>query len=208
MKMKALLTKCWIFMILCGPVARCQEQLAEKMSLEQRVRRGEREAYKEVIRDHRVDLIPVLEEQASKSTSDDWPRIALGGLGVSKYVDEVVQELVAPTNTAAYVRYGERYRHDPAYAELMTIERACNKLAMMRAKSSVKHLIEMLDYQGDVLKRVKAGRSVVARPQTMAGTALWRMQLENAPTNKPFRVDEDFIKAWKLWWEQNKDKYP
>jgi hypothetical protein len=34
------------------------------------------------------------------------------------------------------------------------------------------------------------------------------MQLENAPTNKPFRVDEDFIKAWKLWWEQNKDKYP
>lgn len=211
MKKSGVMTRLILLLELPVLSALCFGQQLPATSLEERLRRSERDAFRQVMDEKRVDLIPVLEELASKPQSGELPRIALGRLGVKKYVDEALQELLAPTNSAAYARYyREFYRDDPGMAEQTTIERACDKLGMMRDKSTVKYLVAMLDYKGDTSKFIRRGRDYVlgASPQTMAGTALWRMQLEDAPTNMPFRADESFIKAWKQWWEQNKDKYP
>jgi hypothetical protein len=209
MRAKFLMTSWYSAVGLALLALMCAAQDPATTSLEQRLRRGDSDAYREVERDKRLDMVPTLEELANRPNSGVSPEIALGRLGVKKYLDRIIEEMIAPTNSATYARYRKGlYKNDPSLAELKTIQFACDKLGLIKDKSTVKYLIQMLDYKGDLMDRVRAHGQFVTRPQTMAGTALWEMHLENAPTNMPFRVDEGFIKAWKQWWEQNKDKYP
>ena len=174
------------------------------VTLEQRLRAYERDAYREVVREKRVDLIPLLEELRRGESDGLTVQVALAGLGVKKYRDEIVQELINPTNTVAYAYFLKTGFSDPTAAKLQTISGACSKLARLRDKSLVKYLIATLDYR-DV--RIAPNQRLGAAPFQSAGFALWSMHLEDAPPNSPLRINEAYMSAWKGWWEKHKEEY-
>jgi hypothetical protein len=130
MKLDSVIARSILLLKLIIVASLCSGQQPASTNSEHRLRRFEWSAYQEAMQEQRTDLIPVLEELAGKPGSGDPPRIALAKLGVKKYLDEIVEELISPTNTARYAYYRRvgSGSTNPAWAEAKTIEQACDKL--------------------------------------------------------------------------------
>jgi hypothetical protein len=186
------------------------QQSPSSSTLEQRLWLLDSGAMREVRDQRRADLLPLLKQIDGKYPNNEDIQKLCASLGEKKCFDEIVGELLDPTNSAAYARHPES-TSDPGLAEWMTICDASDKLAWIGDKSAVKYLIQMLDYNGGLEKRFSKPLShytfLGASPKTMAGTVLWKLKLPGAPTNGPGRADVAFIAAWQHWWEEHKDYY-
>lgn len=176
-------------------------------SLEQRVGRGEARAFIEAADLGRKDLIPAIEKFAADET---WARTTLAKLGMRKYLDEIIGELITPTNSAAFRnRVCPNPLRDirPEIEAHLTRLEALKKIAYMRDPSTVK-IVAALLYSAEPAPepdcdvtyapiRYEAALTLSVMNQTR--------KLTNAPQAK-FPVVN--LADWQQWWEQNKDKYP
>ncbi|MGO9244960.1 MAG: hypothetical protein ACLPT4_04405 [Verrucomicrobiia bacterium] len=205
----------------------CQVSQAQTETLEQRVVRGDGDAFIEAANHNRYDLIPALE----KFSDDTTAQKALARLGVRQYVDLFVKQLTDTTNTDLYAYYRSREQLDPKTAEYMTKVNALRNLLFIHDKSTVRAIVSELDDTN----RPPSHSQHIARqaPDESAVLTLERFGLENAPVvdkvkpaendadraviekwmrehpgEGPFATPEEKIAAWKKWWDQNKDKYP
>lgn len=205
----------------------CRGSQAQTETLEQRVARGDGDAFIEAANHDRYDLIPALE----KFSDDTTAQKALARLGVKQYVDLFVKQLTDATNTDLYAYYRSREQRDPKTAEYLTKISALRNLPYIHDKSTVRAIVSELDDTN----RPPSHSEHIARqaPCEMAVLTLEGMGLENAPVvdkvkpaendadraaiekwmrehpgQGPFATPEEKITAWKKWWEQNKGKYP
>ncbi len=205
----------------------CQVSQAQTETLEQRVARGDGDAFIEAANHDRYDLIPALE----KFPDDTIAQKALARLGVKQYVDLFVKQLTDTTNTDLYAYYRSREQRDPKSAEYLTKISALRSLLYIHDKSTVRTIVSELD---DTNRPPPVSQHIARQaPSDMAVLTLERMGLENAPVvdkvksgdtraeqeafekwveehpgQGPTATPEEHLAAWKKWWEQNKDKYP
>lgn len=211
----------------------CDGQLTE--SLEQRIAQADGSAILEAADRGRSDLIPALEDLAaakdfSPVSTATTARKALGKLGVRKYVDSFVKELVDSTNSESYVYWLDKRDGDSMEAKYFTRIEALKTLLYLGDKSTVRAIASALS---DTERPAKSSHVIYDSPALMAAWTLTKMNLENPPDvdkvkfpsteverdilrkwiedhpgQDPFASAEERIAAWQRWWEQNKDKYP
>jgi len=205
----------------------CQGSQAQTETLEQRVARGDGDAFIEAANQNRYDLIPALE----KFSDDTTAQKALARLGVKQFVDLFVKQLTDTTNTDLYAYYRSREQRDPKTAEYLSKISALRNLLYIHDKSTVRAIVSELD---DTNRPPRLARDMVC--EAPAAEAVWileRMGLENAPVvdkvksgdtraeqeafekwmeqhpgQGPTASPEEHLAAWKKWWDQNKAKYP
>jgi hypothetical protein len=188
-------------------------------SLEQRVNRGDPEAFLQAGNEGRKDLIPILENFANMSTDPlDGDRIkarmALAKLGVKKYLADFVADWTS-TNSPTFKFYKENsegLRDADTEAELATKFKTMHRLIYIGDKSTVKFIAADLYNTSKPDRHRLSDNLLESRTPIawLAAKALSHMNLENAPRPGPEPDPEwlNYIEAWKMWWEQNKDKYP
>jgi hypothetical protein len=227
LSLKILLNVTGAMILLTTLLPVCEKSYAQTETLEQRVARGDGDAFIEAANRNRYDLIPALE----KSSEDSTAQMALARLGVKQYVDVFVRQLTDTTNSNAYAYYRSRELRDPKTAEYMTKVNALRSLLYINDKSTVRAIVSELD---DTNRPPRLARDLVCEPPCAGAVqTLERMGLENAPVvdkvktgdtraeqeafekwmeqhpgQGPTATPEEHLAAWKKWWEQNKDKYP
>lgn len=181
------------------------------------IRRGSTDAIRQAVKEHRVDLIPVLEEYASKEDAVGPPkriaRIALAKLGVKAAYEEIVADFTT-TNTALYRYYSRQLdemgilspEQKVIQAQSDTQMAALDEFIRLGDESTVKYIAGMLvatNWQAPPMN------PTTAAPVDVAAAVLWKMQLHGVPLrNVPTAGDaQNSRTAWRDWWEQNKDYY-
>jgi hypothetical protein len=130
-------------------------------------------------------------------------QMALAELGVNKYLDEIIYELVG-TNSPAFkaAKRGSMGMLSAAAPDYHTRSAALQKLAYIGNPATVKFIGPVLYETSDPYPRAPETRDVVVYTglATYASDALSKI-ITNGPTTGG-------VNAWQKWWEQNKDKYP
>ncbi len=213
-----------VLVALAALVCQCVCNAEETNTLEQQVRRQDVAAMKAAGSQGRTDLIPSLEAAANMSADPDepvriWAKAALAKLGVRKYLDETIAELTT-TNSALYRSYrkSDAYYGSPRQqadrdAEYETQQRALEKLAYIKDRSTVKVIVPFLyakENPEDYIHRGGFDMVVYQLPSELAMNALAKI------VDSPPKIDlpdtgethDARVKVWQQWWEQNKNKYP
>jgi hypothetical protein len=192
-------------------------------TLDERVKRGEPNAFKEAADQGRRDLIPLIERFADSGNPADgsriWTRAALAKLGVKQYLDETVTELTT-TNSALYRSYrasdafhGTPPREADRVAVYETQQKAFEKLAYIKARSTVKLVVPFVYAEENPEDYIHSGGSDVVVDQPPSELAMWTLAqiVDNPPATSPLKTNLTHnarVEIWQQWWEQNKDKYP
>jgi hypothetical protein len=176
-------------------------------SLEQRLAKREIKAIKEAGESGMANLIPLLEEIYNQSASQydatrPWSQKALAKLGVKKYRDEILEQLINPTNTSLYEAHLVRSTHGDSDAAIwLTQADAFRALAYVNDKSTVAVIASFLSETNQPPRSIDVIRESSA---AMASWTLARMDVI-APPEKPFLMQR--VNLWQNWWELHKDYY-
>jgi hypothetical protein len=190
------------------------------VSLEQRVAKGETDAFLQAADEGRKDLIPTMEKYAEYPADPREgvrikARMALAKLGVPKYLDAIVAEL---TNTIVDAREpnGAAPSRAAKHARILAQTDAFRELAYVKNRSTVRVIASFLYAKETPLDYVDGAEPgstdlwVLDTPSQMAMKTLAQI-LDNPPKidipDNAYTHDAR-VKAWQQWWEQNKDKYP
>jgi hypothetical protein len=144
---------------------------------------------------------------AHKATVTYEEKKDLAGLGLKRYVDEIVAELTT-TNSPLFDAYkngrpvalsdamATRFSDDPWIYDIQT--KAFERLAFLPDHSTVKIIAAFLYSQQEMRFLTDD-----IRQQPPPWFAIWalRWMVNNPPHSEN-------VKVWQQWWEQNKDKYP
>ena len=118
-------------------------------------------------------------------------RTALAKLGVKRYLDEILVELMNPTNSMVF-----RVWHTGGYRIQV---QALKKLAYVNDRSTVKLVAKFL--HATESPNLTEPSDVARSPLAAHALAALRVMVDNPPATNDFKL-------WQQWWEQNKDKYP
>ena len=144
---------------------------------------------------------------AHKATVNYEEKKDLAGLGLKRYVDEIVMELTT-NNPSLYAAYknglpvaksdamATRFSDDPGVYDIQT--KAFERLAFIPDRSTVKIIAAFLYSPCEVRFMTK---DLNQRPPPWFAIWALRWMVDNPPQS-------DDVKVWQQWWEQNKDKYP
>jgi hypothetical protein len=193
-----------------------------KPALITRIQRADEDAILEAGNSGDSLYVPALEIQAGGRAADRRviaAKMALAKLGIKSYLDETVAELTT-TNSALFRSYresdgffGSPKADADRQAQYLTQEKAFEKLAYIKDRSTVKLIIPFLyakENPEDYIHHGGFDMVVNQSPSESAMSALAQI-VENPPViHLPGNSDDHSVrlKAWQQWWQQNKDKYP
>lgn len=127
-------------------------------------------------------------------------KLELAKAGVQQFLDEIVGELVSPTNSTGFVSQPTHSSEE----EIAVRSRAFEKLAYVGNRSTVGVVASFLSDTTHPIPKPTGVRHMSYAE--MAANALSQI-VSNPPPAASFSA-QDKIRAWQQWWEQNKDKYP